>query len=137
IAMANDKFAQTLGRPAHELKGLEISGLPWTAVRSDEPVPEHPWLVAVRDKTSQVGTILGLQTPDLGLRTLSVNATPIMGDGGGCMGTLVTFDDLTVIETKNSQLRLLVGRIRRSRSKIRHQKEALQEAKEVAEAANR
>ena len=53
------------------------------------------------------------------------------------MGTLVTFDDLTVIENKNSQLRLLVSRIRRSRSKIRHQKEALQEAKEVAEAANR
>ncbi len=137
IALANDRFAQSVSRSVHDLKGQPIAELPWTIVRSDDATGEHPWLVAVRDKAPQVGAILGLQTPELGLRTLSVNATPILGDDNRCMGTLVTFDDLTVIENKNSQLKLLVSRIRRSRTKIRHQKEALQEAKEVAEAANR
>ncbi len=137
IALANDKFAQTLGQPAQELKGRPIAGLPWAPIPSEDQVPEHPWLVAVRNKVPQVGTIIGLQSQTLGLRIFSVNATPIMGDEGACIGSLVTFDDLTVIENKNTQLRQLVIRIRRSRTKIRHQKEALHEAKGIAEAANR
>jgi signal transduction histidine kinase/FixJ family two-component response regulator/HPt (histidine-containing phosphotransfer) domain-containing protein len=137
IAMANDKFAGTLGQPARDLKGQPIAALSWAPARPKEAQAEHPWVVAARDKAPQVGAVVGLRTPALGVRTLSVNATPILADGGHCMGTLVTFDDLTTIQNKNSQLRQLVNRIRRSRTKIREQKEALQEAKEVAEAANR
>jgi signal transduction histidine kinase/CheY-like chemotaxis protein len=137
IALANEKFAQTMGRPAREFKGLLASDLPWASVRTDEAASEHPWILAVRDRAPQVGAVLGLETPALGLRTMSVNATPIRSDDGSCLGTLVTLDDLTPIENKNNQLRQLVTRIRRSRAKIRHQKEALEEAKELAEAANR
>jgi PAS domain-containing protein len=119
IAMANDKFAETVGRPVAELKGQAIAELPWAPVRPEDPVPEQPWLIAVRDRASQVGAIIGLQTADLGLRRLSVNATPILGDDGACMGTLVTFDDMTPIENKNTELRHALTRIKRSRTKIR------------------
>jgi signal transduction histidine kinase/CheY-like chemotaxis protein len=137
IALANEKFAQTMGHPPHEFKGQMVAELPWASARPEDSIAEYPWQIAVRDRAPQIGAVLGLQTPTLGLRTMSVNATPILGDDGGCMGTLVTLDDLTPIETKNNQLRQLVTRIRRSRAKIRHQKEALEDAKEVAEAANR
>jgi signal transduction histidine kinase/DNA-binding NarL/FixJ family response regulator len=137
IALANDKFAATLGQPPRDLKGRPIAELPWAPVRSKDALADLPWVVAARVKASQIGSVVGLRTSALGVRTLSVNATPILSDNGSCMGTLVTFDDLTPIQNKNSQLRQLVSRIRRSRTKIREQKEALQEAKEVAEAANR
>ena len=48
IALANDRFAQSVSRSVHDLKGQPIAELPWTIVRSEEGAAEHPWLVAVR-----------------------------------------------------------------------------------------
>src|SRR5207249_6184330 len=98
---------------------------------------EFPWVRSVSDGTTEVGSLLGLVTRTAGLRKLSVNATPIVGDDGHCRGSLATFDDLTPVESKNAQLLKLLRRLNRSRSKIRQQKHDLEQAKEVAEAANR
>jgi PAS domain S-box-containing protein len=134
IALANDAFAQTLGQPASELQGLKASDLPWTA----RPSARFPWVRAIREGIAQRGAILGLRTKDApGLRKVSVNSSPIRGDDNICLGVLATVDDLTSVENKNSQLRQMLMRLRRSRKKIQQQKGELQKAKEIAEAASR
>jgi signal transduction histidine kinase/CheY-like chemotaxis protein len=137
IALANDAFANKLGRPAAELTGRRVAELPWKALARGANGVEFPWVRSVSEGTTEVGSLLGLVTRTAGLRKLSVNATPIVGDDGHCRGSLATFDDLTPVESKNAQLLKLLRRLNRSRSKIRQQKRDLQVAKEVAEAANK
>ncbi len=137
IALANDAFAQTVGRPADELQGRRVAELPWEAAGHEGPAAGFPWERALQEARPQIGTVLALRAGPAGVRRVSVNSTPIVGDDGACRGSLATFDDLTPIERKNGQLRRLLYRLNRSRKKVRRQKEALERAKEVAEAASR
>jgi PAS domain S-box-containing protein len=137
IALANDAFAEKLGRPASELKGCPVADLPWAPLGAGRDKEPYPWLRSVSEGTTQMGALVGLLSRRDGLLKMSVNATPIVGDDGTCRGALATFDDLTPVESKNAQLLQLLHRLNRSRQKIRHQKKDLQCAKEVAEEANR
>jgi PAS domain S-box-containing protein len=136
IALANREFARAVGQSPEALRGRRVADLPWIAGKT-VPLPEDfPWVRAVRESAPQTGTILGLKGGRR-TRTVSVNATPILGDDGVCRGALTTMDDLTPVQRRNSRLRLLLGRLQRSRKKIGLQKQELLRAKEVAEAANR
>ena len=155
IVLANDAFADKVGRSAAALTGLDVGQLPWqqlaqTVVVAEAPpdmnvgvpapsprAPIFPWVRALAEGRPQTGAILGLMTARGGLCKVAVNSTPLLGDDGVCRGALATFDDLTPIETKNGQLARMLRRLNHSRSKIRQQKKLLQKAKEVAEAANR
>ena len=98
IALANTKFAQTVGRSPDELRGKRVTDLPWVAAKADAPTAEFPWAKALRDAVPQIGTILGLA--DGGRkRTVSVNATPIFDDGA-VLGALTTVDDLTPVQRR-------------------------------------
>jgi PAS domain S-box-containing protein len=137
IALANDAFARKFGRPAAELTGRRASELPWQAPDGSAPPAHYPWVRAIREGRTEVGAILGLESPTAGRRTLAVNSTPILANDGTCRGALATFDDLTPVENKNAQLLKLLRRLNHSRVKIGRQKRDLQKAKEQAEAANR
>jgi signal transduction histidine kinase/CheY-like chemotaxis protein/HPt (histidine-containing phosphotransfer) domain-containing protein len=137
IALANDAFAEKLGRPARELAGCPVGDLPWKPLRPGREGSPYPWVRSVAEGTTELGALLGLLSRRAGLLKMSVNATPIVGDDGTCRGALATFDDLTPVENKNAQLLKLLRRLNRSRKKIRRQQHDLQAAKEVAEAANR
>ena len=137
IALANEAFARTFGQPPEELQGRKASDLPWTEDRPRSGPEDFPWARAVREGVAQTGCILGLRTHRIGLRRVSVNSTPIVGDDGTCKGALATFDDLTPVETRNARLRKAMGRLRRERRKVRRQKAALLRAKQKAEAASR
>jgi signal transduction histidine kinase/DNA-binding response OmpR family regulator len=137
IALANDAFARKIGQPASALAGRCASDLPWKSRRAAQPDEKYPWVRAIDEGTTMMGKVLGLQSAAQGLRKLSVNSTPIVGDDGICRGALATFDDLTPIERKQTQLLKVLRRLNKSRQKIRRQKGDLQSAKDAAEAANR
>jgi signal transduction histidine kinase/DNA-binding response OmpR family regulator len=137
IALANDAFAQKVGRPAAELTGRSVAELPWRRPDGTDGPDGYPWVRSVAEGTAQMGTLLGLATRRAGLLKMSVNAAPIVGDDGACRGALATFDDLTPVESRNAQLLQLLRRLNRSRQKVRRQKRDLQRAKEGAEAASR
>jgi signal transduction histidine kinase/CheY-like chemotaxis protein len=137
IALANDAFAKRIGRPPEELKGRKASDLPWRQAKLAELAKEFPWVKALHEGKSEVGSIMELTTATSGLLKLSVNSTPIMAEDGVCRGALATFDNLTPIENKNAELVEVLRRLNLSRSKIRRQKRDLQVAKDAAEAANR
>lgn len=134
IALANSAFAKIIGREVGDLQGHKASDLPW---RKKNHPDEFPWVRAVSEAKPQTGTILGLCTDRQGKRTLAVNSTPIVADDGSCRGALATFDDLSPVETANSQLRKALRRLKRSRDKIHRQNRELDLAKKAAEAANR
>src|SRR5262249_39061648 len=125
------------GKPAEELKGRKASELPWKKANMPELAKEFPWVKALQEGTAQTGSIMELATAESGLLKLSVNSTPIMADDGMCRGPRATFDNLTPIENKNAQLVKALRHLHVSRGKIRRQKKDLEQAKSVAESANR
>jgi signal transduction histidine kinase/CheY-like chemotaxis protein len=137
IALANEAFARQIGQPPAALAGRRASELPWKGVRTGTATENYPWVRAIDEGTTLMGTVLGLESGELGLRKLSVNSTPIVGDDGVCRGALATFDDLTPIERKHTQLLKVLRRLNISRKKIRRQKGDLQKARDAAVAANR
>ncbi len=136
IALANDAFAKTVGLDPTALTGRKVSELPWASDAEINP-QEYPWAQALLEGKTELGFILGIDNGSTGKRTLSVNSTPINADDGTCKGALVTFDDMTQIETKNAELVKILRRLQQSRAKIRHQKKDLEVAKDAAESANR
>jgi PAS domain S-box-containing protein len=135
IALANTQFARAVGKTPDELRGMRVADLPWVAANAEPLTEEFPWAKALRDAAPQTGAILGLNVGTRH-RTVSVNANPIIRDGL-CFGALTTVDDLTPIQRRNAQLRVLLRRLKRSRKQIAAQRRALLKAKETAEAANR
>jgi diguanylate cyclase (GGDEF)-like protein len=125
IALANEAFASMIDRSPEELQGRKVSELPWTAQHAEGTSVTYPWVQALSDGTPQMGQILALRTDQNRLRRLSVNSMPIFGDDGSRRGALATFDNLTAIERKNSQLRKLLQRLKHSRAEIRRRNREL------------
>lgn len=141
IVLANQSFAAKIGADRDILAGRKIGELPWVHRAQSQHKPEEqgelPWDRTLKHKTTEVGSILSLFASVDEVRKFSVNATPVLDEEGECKGALATFDDLTTIEHKNSQLKLANHRLKSSEKKIRHQAKHLKSAKAVAEAANK
>ena len=124
IVLANDAFATHIGMTSDKLQGKPISGLSWEA---DDPDTEivFPWKHAIATGETKIGVALKLTGPSKDVRTIMVNAAPILGGDGGRRGALATFDDVTKVEQKNVQLNELVGMLKQSRDQISEQNEEL------------
>jgi diguanylate cyclase (GGDEF)-like protein len=138
IALANEAFAALVGQPAAELQGRKVSEFPWASAAGQDsdpvnaptgsessPTTDYPWARALGEGAPQTGALLALQGSDSRPRTLSVNASPIVGDDGSHRGTLATFDNLTTVEKKNAHLRKLLLKLRHSRAQVRRQNQEL------------
>ena len=97
IALANDAFARSVGSTPDELRGRRVADLPWYDGTAELDPAGHPWASVLRDSAPRMGRLIGLRVGGDRV-TLSVNATPILGDDGRCRGALTTFDDLTPVE---------------------------------------
>jgi diguanylate cyclase (GGDEF)-like protein/putative nucleotidyltransferase with HDIG domain/PAS domain S-box-containing protein len=126
IVLANESFGSLIGRPAAGLQGTTVSKLPWSTPESDSAPSSFPWMAAITANTVQRGTALSLPGTDGGKRTVTVNCAPITGGDGNTRGALVTFDDVTVIEAKNTQLRNMLDMLKQSRDEIDRQNRELQ-----------
>ncbi|HEV3256884.1 MAG TPA: diguanylate cyclase [Gemmataceae bacterium] len=125
IALANEAFARITGLSAAELQGRGVSEFSWLKSQAAQDAAEaYPWSQAVTG-TTQTGVVMGLQSEDSRARTFAVNSAPILGDDGTPRGALATFDDLTLIEKKNSHLRKLLQKLIKSRTDIRRQNQEL------------
>ena len=124
IVMANDAFASVVGRSAQELQGRKVADLNWSPVGGDG-AEEFPWARAINEGAKQTGFLLGLDHDGNGMKTLSVNTTPIMGEDGKHKGAFATFDNLTNLEKKNAYLKKLLRRLQHSRTEVRRQNQQL------------
>jgi PAS domain S-box-containing protein len=115
IVLANQSFADLLGKPASDLLATPIASLPWENTNSADA--QMPWRKAISERVTQRGSIMRLRDATAQLRTFSVNCSPVQGGREGeYRGVLASFDDITVLEQKEVELR---------------------KSKDVAESANR
>jgi diguanylate cyclase (GGDEF)-like protein/PAS domain S-box-containing protein len=118
IVLANEAFVHTVGRTFEQLQGRSATEIDWTTAGSKQRPDDYPWMRAIRDGRVQKRDMLALQTAADGTRTLAVNAAPILDDRGNARGALATFDDVTAIEEKNTQLAVMLETVTTSRQEI-------------------
>ncbi len=135
ITLANETFAAKVGLEPDELTGLKVDDLAWRLAGKNGGDQQLPWKRTLHSKEVAMGTVMTLANKS-GVRNFSVNSSPVLDNQGECKGVLATFDDLTPIENKNSELRQTLHKLKQSRQKIQSQAKDLERAKIAAEAAN-
>lgn len=124
IVLVNDAFAHALEETSTSLMGRSMSELDWVGSTSDGSLP---WRQVILDGQAQTGIPMSLATGEgEDPRTLMVNVTPILDDKGNRRGALATFDDVTELEQKNTQLKEMLKMLEESRDDVRRKNEKLQ-----------
>ena len=125
VVLANESFGKMTGRKPIALTGVKASDLDWLVSREGEQATILPWQLAIEDRSTQVGVPLLMPSDAGGIRTLMVNSAPILDGKGKSRGALATFDDVTDLEKRNTELRDTLDRLSKSRAEVKRQNEEL------------
>ena len=100
IVLVNSAFTDIVGLPREQLLALDLARLPWVK----DPNEPFPWEVVHQDRNNEVRSHLRLNCPNGLQRVLMVNATPVIGQDELYRGVLVSFEDITPLESAKAEL---------------------------------
>ena len=126
IVLANEAFRETVGNDERHLLGMQASELPWTSSTNEagQTLQSATWERAIAQSESIAGDMYHLG--DEGTkRSFIVNSSPILDPKGKSRGALASFEDVTHLEKKKTELSLLVTQLRESDFEIRKKNEEL------------
>ncbi len=123
IAHANQAFGEIVGWDTDQLIGSSLADIEWTLPDESDEL-ELPWEVCQASLESVCGQIVDI-TLEGKERKFIVNATPIESAKGEIRGILVSFDDVTTLESKKHELAEMIRTLRASRDEVERQNEKL------------
>ena len=126
IVMANEAFGRCIENSSAPLTGKKTSALNWRNLQMVDGAAELPWQRALREGTKQTGLPLSIRTAEGEMRTFMVNGAPITDAKGNVRGALATFDDVTDLEKKNSELRVAMKQLETSQTEVQRQNKELE-----------
>lgn len=126
IVLANAAFTKGIWQSDKPLTGRKCSDLNWRQLQSDDAATELPWQLAMQDNEKKIGLALSVRTVSGEMRTFMVNGSPISDAKGNIRGALATFDDVTDLEQKNSDLRQSMRQLQRAQDEVNRQNRELQ-----------
>jgi PAS domain S-box-containing protein len=106
VMLANQAFAELLGKPADQLAARPVSSFAWQAA-DGVPMPEadHPWTHALRNAKPLRNARVYLEDRYGKRRSFQVNCSPVLGAGSKPGGALISLDDVTELQEKEVELR--------------------------------
>ena len=106
IVLANQAFAEVTGTPPDKLVGTLVEKLCWSVNGTDKAASTAlPWAQSVSEGLPLRNGMIYLPDNTGKRRTFLVNCSPVMGGGSGHGGVLITFEDVTLLEEKEIELR--------------------------------
>ncbi len=106
IVLANQAFADLLGREQARLTGETGDSLPWENDKGEKPDADaYPWRQALQRGEPIRNSMLWLTGADGKRRTFMTNCSPILVGKGEYGGVMVSLDDVTLLEEKEIELR--------------------------------
>ncbi|MCF6202966.1 MAG: ATP-binding protein [Methylococcaceae bacterium] len=106
IVLANEAFANVVGKTPDELVGLNATTLNWSKNdKEDEQAISFPWLDAIKNNTDIRNRMIYLMDAQGIKRTFIVNCSLVLSDGNKSNGVLISFQDVTELEKKEIELR--------------------------------
>ncbi len=125
ILLANNSFAEALGKEVNDLFTSNVSSIKWYNWAETSAAADEPWRIVLREDRNVTNAKLGFRDEAGGSRIFNVNATCIRNESGEISGVLVTFDDVTVLERKNEELIRAVNQLQKSEEEITQQNREL------------
>lgn len=128
IVFVNAAFETKLGQPAQTLVGKYLSDLEWEPSTSESVTQPIilPWQLALDGVEAPPSSLLKLKTLLNEHLSFAINIAPIKAPDGKMRGIVVTFDDVTELEHKNTDLERALDRIQQSQREITRQNRELQ-----------
>ena len=127
IVLVNAAFERQIDESREALVGNLLSALRWedehrVELRDDDQLP---WNQLLDTGDAPSSSQIGLTTKVKQQLTFAVNCSPIKAPDGSVRGVVVTFDDLTELEHKNSELERALERLEHSQREITRQNREL------------
>ena len=126
VVMCNVAFAEKVGKSQEALVGYRASEFRWVERRAEKDIEQLPWMKVIRDGKSRIGVPLSLETEEKGVLKFIINASPILDGKGKGRGVLVTCDDVTELDKKNTELNTMVTDLKSSHDVIQNKNKELE-----------
>ena len=123
MLLVNDSFAKCVDRRTDELLGESLSQLKWRKETNDD----WPWDYALREHAQKTAVKVHLTVGLEKELSFVVNATPVLDGDERVSGALVSFEDITVMESQRKDLLQALLDLETSKEQIRRQNEVLHE----------
>ncbi len=123
IILANAPFADKLDITIADIIGKSASSFSWVKNVDQD---ELPWLLTLRDGLQQSTIPVHYHPAGQDPVTFIVNCGAIRDAKGKSRGALVTFDDVSAMEQKNSELEQTIKRLAASEEEVRKQNHELE-----------
>lgn len=124
VVLANDSFARHLDANADDLIGRHPENLGFR-LSSGNPDHEFPWNITADSSESVNGTLLAMGEGE-SERTFSVSTVPVKDEAGRSRGVVASFEDVTQLRRKQTELSNALTTLRASTEEIRIQNKELE-----------
>lgn len=125
IVLANKSFTDKLSLPPSSLLGKKLSTLEWKTADADLSEYAFPWHKVLKSGKSYIGTQLKLASSDDKIFKFVINSSPIQGSRSETQGVLITLDDITELEERNTALHTMVSRLEETQAQVQQQNREL------------
>ncbi|WP_339899283.1 GGDEF domain-containing protein [uncultured Gilvimarinus sp.] len=124
IVLVNTILSDRLGVDEKRLLGRKAATLAWLA--DDAKNVLLPWSQALQSGEKVIGVRLTCAAPDGRACVFRVNAVPIFDNKGNSQGVIASFDDVSELEEKNSQLENMVAELASVQAAIEEKNRSLE-----------
>ncbi len=125
ILLANQPFSDKIGIPESSLLGIKASELKWKKISAQKSGAAFPWTKVLSGGKSTIGAQLLYTKSKNDIIKFAINASPISGDQGKTQGVLITLDDISVLEQRNTELKSVVTRLQKTQFRVEQQNKEL------------
>lgn len=124
VVLANSSFARSLDVEPDDLIGRQPKSLGFR-LATDSRVQEFPWNQTAASVEAVNGTLLAIGEGE-SERTFSVSTVPVRDEGGRYRGVVASFEDVTPLRRKQTELTNALSTLRKSTEEIRTQNKELE-----------
>lgn len=125
IVLANNAFLQKIASPLSTLIGKKASSLKWKCADDTSSDLYLPWHTVLKTGKNSIGAHLKLISPRGESFKFVINASPIFGGNDTAQGVLITLDDITELEERNTRLQSMVSKLEESQAQVQEQNKEL------------
>ena len=125
IILTNRSFSEKIGRSSLSLLGFKASELKWKRISKRKSAAELPWVTVLKTGNNAVGDQLKIKSVKGKTLKFAVNASPIVGEKDKPQGVLITLDDITQLEQRNTELQTIVSHLKETKDHVQQQNKEL------------
>jgi diguanylate cyclase (GGDEF)-like protein/PAS domain S-box-containing protein len=125
ILLTNRVFSEKIGQSAESLLGIKVSELKWERLSVKKSGAELPWIHVLETGKSAIGVQLKINAANGKTLKFVLNVSPINSGGNRAQGVLITLDDITELEERNTELQTIVFQLEQTQDQIQQQNKEL------------